>query len=411
MIILSAPSDILRLATSASSALDVHASFVDTGANYFAPGRQNTAIASIATTTIVSAVGSSLVRALKALSINARGGANVVTLEYFDGTTAFRLISVSLAIGERLEYEDAAGWSVRAIDGSTVTLGSNLKTDVQTFTAIGANTWTKPAGAKTVSIYLQPSGGGGGSGRNGQSGVAANGGTHGGPATPKALLHFSAALLGATENVTLGARGIGGAAQGTFSTDGLPGTAGGTCSFGSLITAAGGVAGLGGRDGTNQVSGGSSVAGFHGPNALPAQTGQLGSNAGTAGIAPPASCTDLIPGLGSNGSGVTAAGVSANAHPSGGTGWGAGMAGGIAPGGAGNNGTTPLSLPAWAASGIGGSGGAGNPAGNGGAGGNGGNYGAPGGGGGATQSVAGVGVSSGKGGDAGMPFCIVITTL
>jgi hypothetical protein len=146
MIILSTAADILRIATSAASALDAQASFVDSGAGYFQPGRQNTAISSIATTTILSAVGSSLTRALKALSVNARGGANTVTVEYFDGTTAFRLVSVALASGETLEYEDAFGWRVLTVDGAMKGIGPQGATGTT-----GATGATGPAANPTQS--------------------------------------------------------------------------------------------------------------------------------------------------------------------------------------------------------------------------------------------------------------------
>lgn len=118
MIILSTTSDILRVTTTTANALTAQANFTDSGVGYFSPDRQNTAIASVATTTILSAVGASLKRALKSLVVKASGGPNGVVIDYFDGSTAFQLQALALALGESIEYEDAAGWFVRAADGS-----------------------------------------------------------------------------------------------------------------------------------------------------------------------------------------------------------------------------------------------------------------------------------------------------
>lgn len=155
MIILSTASDILRLTTTTANALAVHASYTDSSVVHFAPGRQNTAIAAVATTTILSAVGSSLTRALKSLTVKAGGGANTVTIEYFDGTTAFQLQSVALAQGESIEYEDAAGWRVRAADGSLKGLGQTGPTGA---TGPAANPtqshigWAPTAAAQTSNL-------------------------------------------------------------------------------------------------------------------------------------------------------------------------------------------------------------------------------------------------------------------
>jgi hypothetical protein len=124
MIVLSTTSDIIRVVTSAALALDVHVSFVDNTASSYTPGRQNTAIVTAATTTVAPAPAASTQRGLKEISAVARGGANTVTVEYFDGSVAYRLASVALAAGERLEYEDANGWRVIASDGALKTIGA-----------------------------------------------------------------------------------------------------------------------------------------------------------------------------------------------------------------------------------------------------------------------------------------------
>jgi hypothetical protein len=112
MIALTTTSSALRIITSAALALDVHASFVDDTAASYTPGRQNTAIATAATTTVVSAPAAATRRGIKKLSAHALAGPIVVTVEYFDGSTATRLVSVALTAGETLAYEDANGWRV-----------------------------------------------------------------------------------------------------------------------------------------------------------------------------------------------------------------------------------------------------------------------------------------------------------
>src|SRR6476469_1866152 len=101
--------------------------------------------------------------------------------------------------------------------------GSSKTTDVQTFLADG--TWIKPAGAKAVRVWMFSGGGGGGSGMRGAPGGSRCGGNGGGGG---ACIYFTfpASVLGATETVTVGVGGVGGAAITTDATVGNPGTAG-----------------------------------------------------------------------------------------------------------------------------------------------------------------------------------------
>ncbi|MEV6737868.1 hypothetical protein AB0N14_13435 [Streptomyces sp. NPDC051104] len=115
--------------------------------------------------------------------------------------------------------------------------------DVQVFTASG--TWTRPAGALWVVVEVQ--GGGGGSG-----GCPATDSTHaacagGGGGGEYARGIFTAAAVGTSQAVTVGAGGSGGAAGQNN------GNSGGTSSFGSLITAVGGSGGLGGASTTSST--------------------------------------------------------------------------------------------------------------------------------------------------------------
>jgi hypothetical protein len=125
MIVLAGTADLIRLVTSSANALDVHATYLDsTAAAPYTPQRQNTTIATATTTTVLAAPGASVTRDLRTLSAHARGGANTITVEYYDGAAAFRLESVALTTGEKLEYEHGAGWRVRSADGSLKGVGA-----------------------------------------------------------------------------------------------------------------------------------------------------------------------------------------------------------------------------------------------------------------------------------------------
>jgi len=285
--------------------------------------------------------------------------------------------------------------------------------DVQIFTVSG--TWVKPDGCtgnQRVRCILIPPGGGAGSGRRGATNTNAYCGAGAGAGRPTDM-EYTADQLNDTEPVTIGAKGIGGAAQTVDSTNGNAGTAGGDCFFGgttganSRQQASGGAAGAGGT-----TAGGVSPAG----NSEFTVTQQFFPALGTgttnaAGIN--GARASWGPGAGASGGGLNTSNVerdggiggsSKNAAFSGSnTG---GPAGGVAPGGDGNDGDDGDSFNiSDDFFGEGGSGGASATAADAGDGGDGGTPGGGGGGGGASRN----GFASGKGGDGGEGMAIIIS--
>jgi hypothetical protein len=317
-----------------------------------------------------------------------------------------------------------------------VVTGTNNRTAgtdpiVRYYTA--SDTWTKPAGLARVSLLALGGGGGGGSGRNSVAPTVAFGG---GGASGGAIVHvcnIPASVLGATEDVTIGAFGAGGVAVSTDNTTGNNGAHGGDTSFGAHVKAPGGRLGTGGST-TSGAGGGKTMAAAlpsfagggaynqfycnQGVGSAGGATGGGAASAGTKGVFATSEVMYGGPG-GSGGGGVNAAG----AHSYGGH---AGSAYGCGTqvdnvrtsttnGAAGINGTDNAVLDFWTTSdnftywigtgGVGGNGGTTTV--DGGIGGNGGDYGAGGGGGGGQQHIVGT-QSSGAGGDGGDGLLIVI---
>jgi hypothetical protein len=114
MLLLASTSDVIRIDTSGTANIDVHASWVDKSGTTVTPGRTNTTVSSATTTTVCGSPGSSTYRTVKTLHIRNRHAttANTVTVEHFDGTTGVELISVSLLAGYVLHYDEGAGWEL-----------------------------------------------------------------------------------------------------------------------------------------------------------------------------------------------------------------------------------------------------------------------------------------------------------
>lgn len=227
------------------------------------------------------------------------------------------------------------------VDALAVPATYAKKTVVQVFTSNG--TYTPTSGMKIATVYAFGAGGGGGSGARAAAGAATGGGSGGGGGG-LAQAWLTAAQIGASQTVTIGAAGTGGAAQTADTTAGIDGTAGGSTSLGTLVFAGGGGGGQGGglaansgggAGGTTGITGGSGSGGTGGINGTGVASGGSGAAGGTSlGIV----------GSGSGGAGTLAAGTVGlaggytNALFGGGPGGGSG--GGITTGNVASNGGT-----------------------------------------------------------------------
>lgn len=112
MLLLTATTNILRLISSSTATTDVTAHYVDKSGTTITEGTELTPISTATTTTILPAPASSTSRAVKALSIRNRHAttAQTITLQLYNGTTAFDLWNCTLSAGWALHYADGRGF-------------------------------------------------------------------------------------------------------------------------------------------------------------------------------------------------------------------------------------------------------------------------------------------------------------
>jgi len=328
-------------------------------------------------------------------------------------STLTRVAGIGAGTTGDLLYRDATGWTnlAKGTQGqylavtATVPAWSNAPAaDVQVFSAVGSNTWTKPSGKTMVYVLAIGGGGGGGAGRRGAAGTIRSGGAGGAPGGYSDNW-LPASALGSTETVTVGGGGAGASVQTSNDANGSNGTSGTNSTFGNWVFAGGGFSG-GGGDADGATASTAGYGKFTGPiGAASSATGAAGTTANGSST----SSAGVVPAGGGSGGGITS-GNSASNGGAGGEGprmWRgssqlpggtAGSSGGS--GGAGNAAGADVYI-----GGSGGGGGASSISAAAGAGGDGGTYGAGGGGGGASLN----GNNSGAGGNGGNGIVVVIS--
>jgi hypothetical protein len=338
------------------------------------------------------------------------GKTGAVTLDNADISGLGTLATVNDAPSDGNEYvRKNAAWSVATGGGG----GGGV--DVQTFgssSTSGSFTWTKPAGAKWVEIYLFGGGGGGGSGaRRLTSSIRGGGGGGGGGGY--LFTRVPADVLGSTETVIVGAGGTGGASVSSDSTNGNNGTDGGNTDFSSFRAVGGGA----GAAGTNTAGGnfGSGRTGWNlGGGASTGANGGAGSTASGANAGNTSTAATFMSTGGGGGGGAAAASTVQTNGGNGGqklatssttSGLVSAVSGGSRGTSAGVAATAGVSTNGLSGGGTGGGGGFYISSTAGGAGGSGGWPAGAGGGGGASDD----GNASGKGGDGANGVAIIIT--
>lgn len=151
MIILETTSEILEIATSTASALDVVVSYLDIASlSASGVGSQETAISSITTTTILSAPAASTQRQIKFISILNKGAtANSITLKKDISATEYSMYICTLLPSEKLLYNDGGGFEKHTANGEKTDIHVTDKTkplSASSFNIIKVGTVAEAAG-------------------------------------------------------------------------------------------------------------------------------------------------------------------------------------------------------------------------------------------------------------------------
>ncbi len=115
MIILASVNDALQLILDTNTAVDIHATWVDTKTSdgTITPGRLNTAMAAPATVNVAPAPGAGLQRNVKTLHVRNKGASACnVTIQHTDGTIVAQLFKAALQAGKALQMSDGMGFTV-----------------------------------------------------------------------------------------------------------------------------------------------------------------------------------------------------------------------------------------------------------------------------------------------------------
>jgi hypothetical protein len=207
-----------------------------------------------------------------AVTVQSSGGNNISVIAA--GSSA--VFSCILTTGT-----SAASWN------SSYPTATAYAPDVQTFTATGAGTWTKPVSftPKVVRVVCVGGGGGGGAGGSSTGAVVRHGGAGGGGGAYVDRM-FTASELGATESVSVGVGGTAGVTGGSSAIGG-DGGVGGDSTFGTTVRVRSGGGG-GGRGGaiTAVAGGGGGGGGNGGPGGTGTTAGGTQGGVGSNVIFP-----------------------------------------------------------------------------------------------------------------------------
>jgi hypothetical protein len=121
MLLLTSISDLIQITTgTATSTIEVHASYVDLSGSTVTPGRTNTRITTAGTTTVVGSPAASTQRNVKGLYItNNSSGTNCdIAVAHTDGTNAVELMQFVLLPGENMTFNEEGGWRHRDKSGA-----------------------------------------------------------------------------------------------------------------------------------------------------------------------------------------------------------------------------------------------------------------------------------------------------
>lgn len=148
--------DTLRVVTASGvSTIHMYAAWADITTTALTPGASDAQVTTATTTVLVAAPGASTQRQIKGLTIanSHASSSNVVTVEFFDGATATRLIAYTLLAGETLQWNEDVGF--RVLDASGQLKGAMVAdTEMPAAQSLSGNNIAYPTSAPLVGAVL-----------------------------------------------------------------------------------------------------------------------------------------------------------------------------------------------------------------------------------------------------------------